>query len=229
MSRPELKAALRLRLKQSPPCSEMLRENARNHPADQSSPPSAARIRIFGLTLALALALALLSPAWLPGAPADEKVVSNLQADEILAIELRSIGCSHRRAHRFHFLGGPTPSVRIWDLESGALLGGRGLSAPEILGLDLLLRHYRSRPRGGCTTVDTVRLKLSRGTNVIQEETYVDASCAITTAHLLREADKKPSSDPEWEKVLASMRTEVNPDLLGLPELLARVVPKEKK
>lgn len=181
---------------------------------------------LLGGLLALLVGFLAVEPG--PGAGQEIRLLSTLRADEILAIDYKSVGCFHRHEYKFHFAGGAAPSVRIWEVRSGALLGGRILTAEEIRGLDLLLRHYRSRPSSGGTTTDTVRLRLSRSTQVLGQEIFEDGSCDATTAWLLREFARTPSSDPRLNAEIEKMRKDVNLEMIGLGELVQRVTPQPK-
>jgi hypothetical protein len=69
----------------------------------------------------------------------------------------------------------------------------------DVKGLDRLLAFYRSKPPGGCTTVDHMTIQQRRDGKVIAEEQFTDASCSsgekhdlTSIHHLIQQAKSEP-------------------------------------
>ena len=97
--------------------------------------------------------------------------LSQLQPGDRLHVSYRSRGCFHDRKYEIDFTRGTTFTARA---------AGRSttLSPREIDGLDRLFQFYRSRPLGGCTTLDDIGFTWFREGRRIASEHYVDRSCA---------------------------------------------------
>lgn len=141
--------------------------------------------------LVLPLSFALTAAVFALEPKATRNLFSTLQPEEHLAIRFTSFGCFHSLAYDFKFTRDNTGTyARISKLDPSwndktksrefrtqEVLGTLKLTSREIDGLDRLIRFYRSNTRGGCTTVDEVRLTLFRGTESIATENHRDASC----------------------------------------------------
>ena len=57
-------------------------------------------------------------------------------------------------------------------------MGDLVLSKEEVEGLDRLFAFYRSGPRSGCTTVDTISISQHRKGRLIAKEQFTDGSCS---------------------------------------------------
>ena len=144
-----------------------------------------------------ALALALVVAADLDPGPtpmADSVVAfSRLGSGEELRIHFRSSGCFHNDVYDLVFQSGPRPTVTVAGVRYGFIrsmardraprsVGTLALSDSEVAGLDALLRLYRDRPRGDCTTTEIVDVAYVRDGAVLASETFIDGSCAIDRA-----------------------------------------------
>jgi hypothetical protein len=148
------------------------------------------------------LALTLMSFSTPPVFARGVGTIASLPRTDTLQISFTSTGCFHfdsyevsvRRTDRYSvsvveiFEKGPTafdqqisesPPTRV---ELGELL----LSRKEVVGLDRLLKFYRSKKPEGCTTTDTISISRIRNGNVIATEQFVDQSCRADGKHLLR-------------------------------------------
>ncbi|MBK1826712.1 hypothetical protein [Haloferula rosea] len=103
-----------------------------------------------------------------------------------LKVTFESQGCFHNSTTYFEFRG---DSVQVWELtgqfDQGkpakkVNLGTVKLSKADLEGLELLLDYYQAGPEGGCTTQDTIQLKLEKDGKVIATEKHVDGSCAAS-------------------------------------------------
>ena len=65
-------------------------------------------------------------------------------------------------------------------------LGELVLSRKEVVGLDRLLKFYRSRKPEGCTTTDNISISRIHDGNTIATEQFVDESCRTDGTYLLR-------------------------------------------
>jgi len=93
--------------------------------------------------------------------------------------------------HEFTFHRGATSTVAVVSVRqerTGAkkqspdvkreALGHLPLTDSDLKGLDELLRFYRSSPRGGCTTTDTITISQVRDGKTIATEQFTDGSCS---------------------------------------------------
>ena len=97
--------------------------------------------------------------------------LAQLASGERLRIAYHSQGCFHERQYDIEFQGGASVTAR-----SGSHTVT--LSPQQVAGLDRLFAFYRSRPRGGCTTVDTITITRFRSSERVSSEKFVDDSCA---------------------------------------------------
>jgi hypothetical protein len=79
-----------------------------------------------------------------------------------------------------------------------AELGQVTLTDSDLKGLDEVLRFYRSSPRGGCTTEDTITISQVRDGKTVATERFTDDSCStyqmkgITTfSEIVRRLEEK--------------------------------------
>ena len=102
---------------------------------------------------------------------ADSAALSELPEGEELRVAYHSKGCFDERQYEIVFEHNATVTARAG--------GGKpvALSAAEVAGLDRLFEFYRSRPSGGCTTVNTITMSKTAAGKAISSESYVDGSC----------------------------------------------------
>jgi hypothetical protein len=58
------------------------------------------------------------------------------------------------------------------------LLGTLKLSEAEVTGLDELMAFYRSKHRGGCTTIDTITVTQKAANGDTVTASFTDSTCA---------------------------------------------------
>lgn len=139
----------------------------------------------------ISLLIAFLASSGCIGIHRPSPLASALASHEALKIDFTSRGCFHRDHYELTLV--PTSNgvqvtgldrSRYWDealkkpVEDGQRpLSPITLSSSDLLKLDCLFEFYRSKPAGGCTTIDEITLrKLSAGSTV-QTEVFTDASC----------------------------------------------------
>ena len=88
-----------------------------------------------------------------------------------LRVQYQSRGCFHNDRYDFEFEGGDALVARS--------SGGRvvALSSAQRSGLDRLLRFYRERRDGLCTTQDTITVAYFRSGRKIATERFTDGTC----------------------------------------------------
>lgn len=113
-----------------------------------------------------------------------------LPAGDTLTITYSSSGCFYSAAYDFEFQRAAVTTVEIFKLEpqrdpannaelapKRVSLGVVTLTEKEAAGIDRLLTYYRSKPPGGCTTIDNILVVQRNGQTVKTSEAFVDASC----------------------------------------------------
>lgn len=104
--------------------------------------------------------------------------ISNLKKYQKMEILYQSIGCFHNKSHIFLFSDN---FVKIYSstlvYQEKQKIGELLLSKKDIKGLDKQLRLYSKNMMMGCTTTDSVTIKVMIGSLVIQKYNFVDSSC----------------------------------------------------
>ena len=108
-------------------------------------------------------------------------------------------GCFHFATYELKFLRSTDLTVSIVQLErvwsparkaftstNRVSLGGLTLTKTDVAGLDRLLQFYRSSPRNGCTTVDTISILQRHDGKVAAREQFTDGSCSYERQDLTR-------------------------------------------
>ncbi len=126
-------------------------------------------------------------------AQAGDKVAAFTALPEGAELEMvyASTGCFHAVQYELKFLRSPELEVRIVQVESewsvvkqahGATnrveLGKLKLTKADEEGLDRLMKFYRSKPGGGCTTVNFITVSQRQAGTVIATEQFTDKSCS---------------------------------------------------
>lgn len=114
----------------------------------------------------------------------------NFPAGDSVTVTYSSNGCFATMAYSFDFQRSAFVTVEIFRLEpqrdpvsdidlepKRVSLGTVALNDDEVAGLDRLLAFYRSKPPGGCTTVDNILLTQRTGNTLKASEAFIDASC----------------------------------------------------
>ncbi len=118
-----------------------------------------------------------------PAPAAEVFSILSLEPRQSLVVRYQSVGCFHHFVYTFEFTGSV---VVIHDLGVGApghkgkRLGCFTLDDDDLVKLDRLLAYYAGRPRGRCTTVDTVRVVVKDGPHRVRCACYVDGSCTTS-------------------------------------------------
>lgn len=124
---------------------------------------------------------------------AAEKVsgFASLPADDALEVTYSSVGCFHSQSHELTFTRSTNVTVSVIEIKpimaadkmsiigtNRVRMGDLVLSKEEVEGLDRLFAFYRSGPRSGCTTVDTISISQHRKGRLIAKEQFTDGSCS---------------------------------------------------
>jgi|GEM_PF-1426865 len=125
-------------------------------------------------------------------AAADARLFENLSGERSVEVEFDSTGCFHHITYEFEFRRGETLAAKVtevtekWDeskkpvrTTTRKVLGTVKLTPDEARGLDRLMAFYRKPKFGGCTTVDSISIKVMEGTETVATENYTDATCSI--------------------------------------------------
>lgn len=118
----------------------------------------------------------------------------NLAKDETWEVDFRRSGCFSSSRYMFSFRRGQALEAEVFDIKFNAKskdevkssLGKIRLNASEAAGIDNLLRFYRSKPEGYCTTIDTVELVRYRDGQEISREHFEDPTCSYDRKDFVR-------------------------------------------
>lgn len=104
--------------------------------------------------------------------------ISNLKKYQKMEILYQSRGCFHNKSHIFLFNDNfVTIYSSILVYQKKQKIGELLLSKKDIIGLDKQLRIYSKNMMMGCTTTDSVAIKVMIGSLVIQKYNFSDNSC----------------------------------------------------
>jgi hypothetical protein len=122
--------------------------------------------------------------------PARVDAFSRLKQGDTLTVRYHTSGCFHEATHELTFRQASELSVSIVQLPRDAArpgvvttqtnrvdLGTLILSKSDVAGLDRLMDFYRSKHRGGCTTVDDVTFTQQREGKIVATEQIKDGTC----------------------------------------------------
>lgn len=113
---------------------------------------------------------------------ADEvAALADLPKGDQLEISFASDGCRHSRAYNLTFRRATETTVFITNAKKQAESGQLTLSKDDVDGLDRLVRFYRSRSPGNCTTSDSITISQRHEGKIVATEEYTDDSCATHT------------------------------------------------
>jgi len=126
-----------------------------------------------------------------PPEPAGGMFTSLTEGEQIEA-DYTTTGCFNHTHHRFLFhindvvLVAITEIEETWSSQEGGwvegthnFLGTLELSGEDLRRLDNLVRHYQQLPEEHtCTTVDGVTFRLTRESELVEESSYTDGTCA---------------------------------------------------
>jgi hypothetical protein len=116
---------------------------------------------------------------------------STLRPGDSLEMTFHTSGCFHSATYELSFHRSEELEVhlvevrRVWSEERKEIsilrddIGDLILTKADIQGLDLLLRFYRSKPRGGCTTTDQIEISQRHDGRVEGAERFTDGSCSV--------------------------------------------------
>ena len=114
--------------------------------------------------------------------------LSHLHRGDTLRIEYSSSGCFFSTRAEVWILGRDPSVARVVVWDSGPVRAEGPvepkrrtvrLTSEDRRGLDNLLAFYRSSRSRGCTTVDHIKLTLSRKGKTARSESFVDGSCRV--------------------------------------------------
>jgi len=136
-----------------------------------------------------AIAALLLVLPWSSHAHVADSVTtfSRLAPGDELRIHFHGTAFVNNATFRVLFEGAPHPTLSMQRITSNhprsqeplpTRLRTVALADSEVAGLDSLLRFYRARRSGSCTTMDHVRVEQLRDGKVVGAEAFVDPSCA---------------------------------------------------
>lgn len=124
---------------------------------------------------------------------------SSLAKGDELEMTFTTSGCFHFETYELEFRRSSDLTVsifqseRVWSAARKAFistnrvsLGDLTLTETDVEGLDRLLQFYRSSPRNGCTTVDTISISQRHDGKVVATEEFTDGSCSYARKDLTR-------------------------------------------
>jgi len=124
---------------------------------------------------------------------------SSLPKGDELEMTFTTSGCFHFATYELKFHRSTELAVSIVQIERGGLVVGKGhtstnrvslgdltLTEADVAGLDRLLQFYRSSPRDGCTTVDTISVSQHHAGKTTATEQFTDGSCSYARKDLTR-------------------------------------------
>jgi hypothetical protein len=116
---------------------------------------------------------------------------STLPRGEEIQVDFKSTGCFHSLTYELSFQRATNVIVSVTNIEyewsperhiitatNRVQLGQLTLGEADLAGLDQLLRFYRSRRRGGCTTQDAIAVSWRRDGKILATEQFTDETCA---------------------------------------------------
>jgi len=126
-----------------------------------------------------------------PGSMADSVATfSQLGPRDELRVHFHANGCFYDTRYNLVFRGGDAPSVSIATVSTtlsrymhqapGVPVLSSALSDTMLAGLDGLLRFYRSRPPGRCTSSEEIEMVQLHDGAIVAQERFRDGSCAST-------------------------------------------------
>jgi len=104
--------------------------------------------------------------------------ISSLKNYHKMVIQYQSIGCFHNKCYIFKFKGNLVSIYRNTSVyQEEEKLGELLLSKRDIKGLDILLYFFSKNRTMGCTTTESITIKVMIGSLVIQKYNFSDSSC----------------------------------------------------
>ena len=101
-----------------------------------------------------------------------------LKRGDRVFVKFESQGCFHHSIWELAFEKRDSISVSIKEVGPKKASSVESVLAEhEIIGLDHLLKFYRAKPQGGCTTIDTICVTWIRDGHSIFEEKFIDETC----------------------------------------------------
>ncbi len=112
---------------------------------------------------------------------------AELQSGERIEIDYYMSGCFHSEHLAFRFWRSNGLEVEahrfVRDTKTGkeqrTFLGRTTLNKQDEAKLDRSLAFYRTKPAGGCTTVVSGKIAMSRGNQELSSENFRDDSCSV--------------------------------------------------
>jgi len=120
------------------------------------------------------------------------KKFTKMTSNETLYVKVYGQGCfgSSTNKYIFHFSTQPFVIITTNDpylskdrksvisRKKPKTLGTIYLTSNDLIGLDKLIAFYRSKPKSGCTTVDTIDIIQRSNNEITAKEHFIDGSCA---------------------------------------------------
>lgn len=122
---------------------------------------------------------------------------ATLQAGQTIEVDFRSSGCfrSEHLSFRFRNENGLRVEVSNFKFDTKTReevlepLGSLRLNKNDAIALDGLLKFYRTKPEGHCTSVDSGAIRLMQGGKEISSESFRDATCSASNSEMLKLSD----------------------------------------
>jgi len=105
------------------------------------------------------------------------------KTDEVL-IACQTNGCFHSARYELFFSGHAPGKVKVTGISGPAdkperrYLATVSFSPADQKQLDQQVAFYRTKPPGGCTTVEQMKISVARDGRIVGTETFVDGSCS---------------------------------------------------
>lgn len=122
---------------------------------------------------------------------------AKMQAGQIVEVDFHSSGCfrSEHLSFRFRNENGLRVEVSNFKFDPKTRdevlepLGSLRLSKSDSIALDGLLKFYRTKPEGHCTSVDSGQIRLMQGGKEVASEAFRDATCSASNSEMLKLTD----------------------------------------
>jgi hypothetical protein len=133
---------------------------------------------------------------------------AQLKPGESVDVDFVSSGCFNIQRYELKFTRANDLSVNVKSISHSTgkdgkavlktiNLGNLKLAQTDINGLDSLIQFYRSKPKDGCTTVDTIILSHRRGGQLLAREKFKDGSCSYQLPNVVRVTDLVARFNPK--------------------------------
>ena len=98
-----------------------------------------------------------------------------------VVFEYESSGCFHSEKRQLEVVGGALDPQKDGESPEATTTPRTAAMTPTIRAdIEKTIGYLRSKPRGGCTTMDTVTITWKTGATIDATETLIDASCELS-------------------------------------------------